>query len=168
MAPDLWASTVVALNRYRYRAPADPSVRAAKPAEPGTDVRALLDSAAQVTVSGRLRRGQDGDDIVVSLRIADGYHVNANPATLDYLIATRVTFDDVTATSIRYPASVAFKPDFADQAIDVYEGGVDVVARFPPGTLVKGMPVRGTATVQACDDKICLPPADLSLTFPVD
>ncbi|MCH8912654.1 MAG: hypothetical protein IIA33_03690, partial [Planctomycetes bacterium] len=54
----------------------------------------------------------------ITLQIADGYHINANPASLDYLIATAVVFDGVSPTRIAYPEASRFKPAFAAEALD--------------------------------------------------
>jgi uncharacterized protein YyaL (SSP411 family) len=103
------------------------------------------------------------DELLITLNVDKGYHVNANPASLAYLIPTRLTFDDHSPTEVVYPRPVRFKPEFADKALDVYENKVSILARFPKKTFEESSSIRGKVTVQACDDQTCLPPADLQL-----
>ena len=50
--------------------------------------------AAHVRVSGTIRARATYDEIVVKLDIEQGFHVNANPASFDFLVPTTVTFSD--------------------------------------------------------------------------
>ena len=124
----------------------------------------LADTAAHVKVGARVRGAPQGDDeIVVTVQIARGYHVNANPASFDYLIPTAVIFAGLTPSRVIYPAPKLFRPAFARAGIRVYEGGVEIVAQFPKGTLRRDRAVTGSVRAQACNDEVCLPPADLPL-----
>lgn len=105
----------------------------------------------------------------VPLRIDDGYHINANPATFPYLIATEVTADKVEGLDVGkpiYPPAVKRKFQFADQSLAVYEGNVNVtlplVAR---SSGIKSLAV--SVRVQACDEEKCFPPATLHATYPI-
>lgn len=123
---------------------------------------ASLDTAAHVKASGTLQHSGERDELVVTLVIDKGYHLNANPASLDNLIPTTLRLPDVSGARIRYPAAVEFKPAFAGQPISVYEGEVRIKATAPKGKLERAKPV---VRAQACDDQICLPPADISVDF---
>lgn len=103
----------------------------------------------------------DEDELVVTLRIDSGFHINANPASFEYLLATRLEFVDVEPVKIVYPNPVQFKPKFADEPIDVYEGTVVIHVFFPNGALARNSVLRGTVAAQACTDEVCLPPAEL-------
>ena len=107
------------------------------------------------------RRPDHGDTILVTVRIDPGYHVNANPASEGYLIATSVAFPGAEPRSVRYPPPVFFKPAFSEKPIGVYEGSVAISASFPRGVLDRTPPGAVTVTAQACTDAICLPPADI-------
>ncbi|HVA13937.1 MAG TPA: protein-disulfide reductase DsbD domain-containing protein [Stellaceae bacterium] len=107
-------------------------------------------------------RDQD-DKIVVTLEIDAGYHINANPATFDYLIPTTLNVTNLPPLRVSYPAPVRFKPKFVDEALNVYEGTVRITAEFAHGALSRNPYLFGTVTAQACTDVICLPPADLPL-----
>ena len=56
-----------------------------------------------------------GDTLLITLRIDTGYHVNANPASDDYLIPTGVAFAGFVPERIIYPRAIPFKPAFADK-----------------------------------------------------
>jgi hypothetical protein len=103
------------------------------------------------------------DRVVVMVVIDPGFHINSNPASLDYLIPTTLTMTNQTPARVVYPEAVSFKPKFADQAINVYEGKIQIVAEFPKGTFARERYLFGTLVAQACTDEICLPPASLPL-----
>jgi hypothetical protein len=56
-----------------------------------------------------------------------------------------------------------FSQKFTDEAIDVYQGTVSIIAIFPQGALSPTARLRGTLLTQACTDEICLPPAEIAL-----
>lgn len=124
----------------------------------------FLTSAAHVHVIGAMQDGPDGLVLVITLRVDRGFHINANPASQPYLIPTTLSFADFRPLRVAYPPAVRFKPKFADASIDVYEGTVAITAYFPKGLLALMPSPRAKVTVQACTDRICLPPADLTTT----
>src|SRR5882762_2629872 len=70
-----------------------------------------------------------GGDAVIALSISPGFHINANPATFSYLIATEATagkLEGITAGPPVYPAAVKKKFQFAEQPLAVYEGEVSI------------------------------------------
>ena len=107
--------------------------------------------------------------VEVPIRIDDGYHINANPATYPYLIATEVATDKVADLDVGkpiYPAAIKKKFQFADEPLAVYEGNVNVtlpLVAHSSGT--KSLPI--TVRVQACDQEKCYPPATLKATVDV-
>ena len=121
------------------------------------------DSADHVRVKTVTRDSGIEDSVIVTLEIDAGFHINSNPASFDYLIPTMLNVTNQTPLRVVYPRSVRFKPKFADDVIDVYEGTVRIVAEFPHGSLTRIPYLFGNITVQACTDEICLPPAELAL-----
>ncbi|MEP6707543.1 MAG: protein-disulfide reductase DsbD domain-containing protein [Pyrinomonadaceae bacterium] len=110
---------------------------------------------------------------VVHIAISSGYHINANPPTFPYLIATAVEAGPskgITSGKPLYPAPVAKKFSFAEKPLAVYES--DAAIKLPlqaAGDAAKGARVIGLMLrVQACDDSTCYAPAainsDLHLT----
>jgi uncharacterized protein YyaL (SSP411 family) len=89
------------------------------------------------------------------LEIDEGWHVNANPASLPFLIPTSVEFEGSDVEEITYPQGKRFHPDFAPSALLVYEGTVEI-----PATLAtsNARSVKVAVRFQACDALRCLPP----------
>jgi uncharacterized protein YyaL (SSP411 family) len=121
-------------------------------------------------VRARLARMPDTDPpaLAVHLRIDEGWHVNANPASLPFLVATAVEgVGGSDPVAIRYPKGRSFRPAFADEPIEVYAGVVEI-----PVSLSNGEPrsPRLAVRFQACDDRQCLPPhrAVLGLEAPAE
>jgi hypothetical protein len=120
-------------------------------------------TADRVRVTATTLATDDHDEIATTLKVDPGWHVNANPASFDYLIPTTVSFEGLSATRVVYPQTVRIKPKFALDGLDVYEGVTKIVAIFPRGALKPAGSIRGTLTVQACSDEVCLPPAKIPM-----
>lgn len=112
-------------------------------------------SADVITVRARW---QNKNRWVVNLRIAPGWHINANPASFDYLIPTRLDFSGAWPSVIRYPRSKRFRAAFSHSEIDVYAGKVTIEVEFEAER-----PQAARLQIQACSTKVCLPPAELTL-----
>jgi hypothetical protein len=149
--PGSWASLTAYAALYRQPAEAKPE--------------AGLDSAAHVRVTVKGASLGDHDEILTTLTIDPGYHVNANPASLDYLVPTVVTVTGVPAASVTYPAGQIFRPKFWPEGISVYEGSVAIKANLPKDTLASATREPLQVEVQACTAQICLPPATLTTSI---
>ncbi len=93
--------------------------------------------------------------------IADGYHLNANPAG-EGLVATALAIDGAEIQPIEYPPGETKKFPFADTEIAVYEKRLVLLLQFvqePKGRLTV------TMTYQACTDSACLPPVRKAAMF---
>lgn len=107
----------------------------------------------------------DGETPVVRLEIADGWHINANPASREFLIPTRVTVRSgaqAVDASPHYPEGKDLEAALiGEEPIRVYEGTVTIpVALESPPEAAEALTVQ--ARVQACnDDGRCLAPATL-------
>lgn len=117
-----------------------------------------------------LKAGGQGE-AAVRLNIADGYHINANPASR-YQIATELKVeagDGLTPDKPVYPASLIKKFAFSDQPLAVYEG--DVVIKLPlraDSNAAKGArTIPAKLRVQPCDNEVCYPPRTIDLSIPV-
>jgi cytochrome c biogenesis DsbD-like protein len=105
-------------------------------------------------------------ELSIPLSILPGYHVNANPATFDYLIATELTVDKsdgITFGKPGYPGSEKKKFQFAEQPLAVYEGEVQIKLPLQAaGSAAKGKRTLAVhLRVQACDEEKCFPPDTL-------
>ncbi len=85
----------------------------------------------------------------VDLAIREGWHVNANPASLEFLIPTRI---EGRIRGVDYPSGESFRFEFAPDEILVY-GGQTVI----DGS-IEASETELEVTYQACDDRRCLPP----------
>ena len=113
-------------------------------------------------------------DAQVHLRIAEGYHINANPASFSYLRATKVEVaaaQGITVEKVDYPAPVTRQFRFEKQPLKVYEREATIVVRLhAAANAPKGAQgLRAQVEVQACDEEKCFPPTtiatDISVTI---
>src|SRR5579885_688250 len=108
----------------------------------------------------------------VTLDIADGYHVNANPASDKFYVATEVQAapqEGITPGKPVYPNGVPRKLSFSDKPLSVYEG--HAVIKLPlraDKTATKGSHTfHATIRVQPCNDQACLQPRNIEAAIPV-
>jgi hypothetical protein len=115
------------------------------------------DSSKQVTASfENVARGAE-----VILHIRSNWHVNANPASLDYLIPTTISVEqggDVRPVAAQYPAGMNSGIHIDGKELKVYADGT----RIPVSNVPNAADARLTVRAQACrTDGVCLPPADI-------
>lgn len=146
---------------YMLRALAE--YRGAKLAEnavPPDQSPPLAGTADKVRASVQLNSG-NARRFVVTLHLKPGWHVNATPASLDFLIPTHISArkgDRAFPVEADYPGGEPL-PTKLDRPIRVYHDGVRIPAR-----LGKEIPSDAdiVVRVQACDDRgTCLAPADI-------
>ena len=111
-------------------------------------------------------------EVIVKVNTQNGYHINANPASFDYLKATELDLPDtpdVVVDYIYYPNPQVKKFSFSDQQLWVYEGETQLrIMMNADKNAAKGartLPAK--LNVQACDDKVCYPPGTISFSIPV-
>ncbi|HUF21276.1 MAG TPA: protein-disulfide reductase DsbD domain-containing protein [Burkholderiales bacterium] len=161
--PAVWVTTVASLNAYPLPPPEAVARTEEKADAPGAEPEnfRIPVTADHVRVSAATQAATNDDRVIVIVIVDKGYHINANPASFDYLIPTSVRFERPQPSKVRYPEPVRFNAEFAPDGLDVYEGTVQVVAAFPKGALPRSDAIRGVVKVQACDDRICLPLLEL-------
>lgn len=137
------------------------------PGQVSSSAQVVKVSAAPVNISQ-----STGGDGVIALSISPGFHINANPATFPYLIATEVMpakLEGINVGAPVYPAAVERKFEFAEQPLAVYEGEASIKlnlrAEANATTGRKSLPID--VRVQACDEEQCFPPAIIKTTIPV-
>lgn len=110
---------------------------------------------------------RDGDTIQIELDIASEWHINANPASFDFLIPTDIkVFANgvLLSTELGYPAGDELDVGLEDP-IRVYSGKVKLIAALDK-VADNDIPTV-EAVVQACNDSgLCLPPSTLSASIP--
>ncbi|MES1951915.1 hypothetical protein S4A8_13720 [Salinisphaera sp. S4-8] len=120
-------------------------------------------SAAHVNLDAT----RDGDTIQIELDIASEWHINANPASFDFLIPTDIK---VFANGVRLSTELEYPPgDELDVGLEdpirVYSGNVKLIAALDEVADNDIPTVK--AVVQACNDSgLCLPPSTLSTSIP--
>src|SRR5262249_23369528 len=92
--PEVWPAAIVAANAHPLK-DAELAAAATPPSDAAGKVFHLPETADHVRAAAKLTADATGDEIVVTLRVDDGYHINANPASLDYLIPTSLAFDQL-------------------------------------------------------------------------
>jgi len=126
----------------------------------------------KITTDTLLASAGASSEAVVKLAITPGYHVNANPATYPYLIATEVkpgNSEGITAGAPTYPTAMKQKFEFAEEPLAVYEGNIEIklplkISATSPGE--RTLPI--TVRIQACDTEKCFPPATINTKIPVE
>ena len=129
----------------------------------GVPPLSALDTAAHVKVTAHHESTDGHDEIVVTLTIDAGYHINANPASTDYLIPTMVKVPGVENAKVTYPLAQSFKPKFSSDEISVYEGQASIKIELPSGSLAEAQRSPMSIDAQACNSEICLAPATISV-----
>lgn len=124
-------------------------------------------SARTLLASSAVHAGTDVKVAVVA-NVQPGYHINAHKPSLDYLIPTKLIFDESPSLKVEkvfYPQGKPKKFVFLDTPISVYEGEVDVGAllRVSHSVTPGSYPFHGKLTYQACNDFACLPPTSVPL-----
>lgn len=119
-----------------------------------------------------LRPG-DHAELSVVLMLERGWHINGHALESELLIPTTVSFDpsaSLTVRAIRYPEAIRRRFAFADGMLDVYEGEVRILADVAIGADARigdTMTLTGTVRFQACNDTLCLMPAEISFGVPI-
>jgi hypothetical protein len=126
-------------------------------------------SAAGPAVDAKWRVAMTGSgtsELVLTVTVESGWHLNANDADRPYVIPTTLDIEAPTGTtieSIRYPDAVVRSLGFApDTPLRLYEG------TFTIGVRVAGVPPERFGAklgYQACNDETCLPPRTLPVPF---
>ena len=101
---------------------------------------------------------QDGK-VVVNLRVAQGWHVNANKPLEDYLIPTKLTLGSAdNGANAEYPKPRVKRLGFSKTPLALLENQFQIsVVAGSDGKNIKNVELE----IQACSDKICLAPDTL-------
>lgn len=111
-------------------------------------------------------------DVIV--RIANGWHINAQRPTLEFLIPTQIKLDvpaGVEAGDLKYPSPVKRIYPLSDVPLDLYDSVVvfQTVLKINASQTSRALSIRGRIDYQPCSDSTCLPPAyrDFQITIPM-
>ena len=108
----------------------------------------------------------------ITLRVREGWHINANPPALDYMIPTVVRLEAdgvVSAAAPVYPPPHPQKLAFEEKPLLVYDR--DAVVMLPliaARDAARGSrTLSGTVSFQSCNDEVCLTPASVPFRIAV-
>lgn len=110
---------------------------------------------------------------VLVIRISQPYHVNANPASEDYLIPTELRIEKskhYTVSKVEYPKPFQKTFEFSEgKPLKIYEGIVKIPfeLRFSKSVPKGNLLIKASVRYQACDDKACYPPQRVKSDFKV-
>jgi len=98
----------------------------------------------------------------LGLDIRPGWHVNAHRPLDSDLIATTVSIDGKPLAADVYPRPLLRRLGFSPDPLALYEGRLSIP--LPDGKSMEADPGQSheiAVTIQACNDRICLPPEDI-------
>lgn len=153
---------------------ASPNV-APTPATAATGATATPTPQAQVVTATveevKLTAGGAGE-ATVRLDIAPGYHVNANPASDKFYLATELRAEPLAGVTVGkpvYPPGVPRKLGFAPKPLSLYEGSVQIKLplRADTGAAKGRHTLRAKIRVQPCNDEACQQPREIDAPIPV-
>ncbi len=112
-------------------------------------------------------------DVMLQVNIAEGWHMNANPANQDNLIPTTVTVNADTPFEILdvvYPKGRLTRFEFSSESLSVYEDSLTIplqLKRKPSMKHEKHIPIMLQLTYQLCNETECLLPQTLDIPLEV-
>ncbi len=145
------AVPMLAAAVLRYHGETEPRAArlpGAPPPAPGAEEVERL-AREVVRATARAHGNASWQALTVELNIRPGWHVNANPASLDFLVPTTIAGPML---AVEYPPGERFRFAFSEEELSVYQGTVTVRGE------VEAAAEAVRLTYQACDDQRCLPP----------
>lgn len=105
----------------------------------------------------------------IPVTILDGYHVNSNAPSDEYLIPLKVTWTSLGALEggqVTFPK--AGKMAVGDQTLSVFTGKIDLAVSFKVSAKAPAGPgiATGKLGYQACDNSKCYPPKSVEIDVP--
>ena len=111
--------------------------------------------------------------VAIVIDVEEGWHINTNPAQPDFFIPTEFEVeseDGITLKATKYPKGKPFELEGFDDPLMVYEGQVVIYGQIaiPAKLAGKSVKVRMNVKYQACNDKMCKPPATTGGTLTLE
>lgn len=121
-----------------------------------------------VKVIAQHQRQEQHNWLSINVDIKPGWHINSHQPLQDYLIATSLETADSAVWKpgqIRYPVPEIKRLGFQRESLSLYKNNIQITI---PIVSNKAIPKQLDLLInlQACDDKICLPPETLTLNIP--
>ena len=132
------------------------------------------ETSSFVTATAEIQSHNGGIfNVMLQLNIAEGWHMNANPAGQDNLIPTTITVDADTPfeiLDIAYPQGRSTRFEFSNEALNVYEDNLTIplqLKRKPNMKHDKDVSITLQLTYQLCNETECLLPQTLDIPLEV-
>ena len=121
----------------------------------------------QVALEGSVQ-SRSGDTVqgTITAKISPTWHINSNKPLDSFSIPTTLKLDDAELVNATYPPHEVKTFTFsAGSQLAVYEGTIQIpfTAKVKPDA----KSIKATLHYQSCNDKVCLPPKNASVEFPV-
>ena len=128
----------------------------------------ISDTSALVTTTAEVKAEKDGIfNVELRLKIATGWHINANPAGQANLIPTTLTLntdDPMDIIDVAYPKGRSARFEFSDGSVNVYEGNLTIPLKLKQkSNRKKNTQVTLKLTYQPCSETECLLPQTLNI-----
>lgn len=133
------------------------------------DPKSVVNATASATPA-RVKAGRRVR-VEITAEIRSGYHINSNRPAGDYLIPTELRLKSPAGFSLEkidYPTAHLESFPFASKKIPVYDGKVSFVAWLRANEAAGPQRLEFELSYQACNDRLCLPPARISVTAPIE
>ena len=124
-----------------------------------------------VTATAKIKTPAKGNyiDVEVQVKIAKGWHINANPAGQENLIPTSITVAEdspIEISQVQYPKGKSVVFEFSPEAVNVYEGTFTIPLKIKqkPNTVIKkAVPIILKLDYQPCNETECSFPQTLDV-----
>jgi len=115
-------------------------------------------------------RQLNGNQLVIDLNIPPEWHINSNKPLQEGLIPTTVTIDSDNSSwqlrKIQYPQAKMASLGFQEEPLSLYQGNTQIHLTVE-GDVNTDRILPINLGIQACNDKICLPPENITLHLPM-
>lgn len=138
-------------------------VTAPKPQEPST---AQEESKDKVSVRAHIVHAESSAKkkvVDITVKIDEGWHLNANPASMDFLIPTTVNVQTGQASKMEadYPKSEELSTSLG--SVNVYQGTIHIKVTVNADQSIDEDKLRLLMQVQACKESTCYAPSQITM-----
>jgi hypothetical protein len=104
--------------------------------------------------------------------VGDGYHIQSNPASNEFLVPAELRFEDADGIQIgapSYPGGHPYRLEGAEDDLMTYNGTVSITiyVKASAGAFDGERVVNGSLDYQACDSRRCFFPTSVPVAFKV-
>lgn len=108
----------------------------------------------------------------IAVKVVEGFHVQANPASQKFLIPTRIEVraaEGIEPGEAVYPRGKPYRIESSPDPLSTYDGTFEIALplRAAAGAAAGERVLRGTLRYQACDSQSCLAPVRIPVEIKV-